>query len=442
MTRLFWKQNDSREGQQKRRKLSAGTAAAALAFVICTSVSLNTSFRFTLDGLDMHGMAERLLSCAAFEALIAMCVLGARERMAGPDKSPGWYGSAVWIFAALSSIPAWHEGGGLTTSTVVRIIVGSFGSALAAHSALGLELKHRTGDASQTALAQISRDLRERLMARLGLAHRGQTAQEIAQRRALNTAVDLYARHESCKKPTGWWARRLASKLATAQDRAGVHTDEEARTEYRARCAGRKFAATLHIADAESPWHTGAPAEATVTHMEDLAAQATAQTAAQARAALAQNPAHVPGQRLDFDTEDEARWGDEDGLCGDDAQPDSGKAAAAQGPVPIRVEARVPHTPDTAEDGDERQENDRPRELSTDLKTYKHKKEAAESLYLLQFRHKDDGTRKTNAVAEEVADAFKAWFGESYDRSAVFRAIEPLRPAVRAQAEQRELAGV
>lgn len=258
----------------ERRKFSAGTIAAVFAFIVCTSVSLNTSYRFTQDGLGMQGTAERLLSCAAFESLIAMCVLGARERMDGETKSPGWYGSAVWIFAALSSVPAWHEGGGFTTGTVVRVIVGSFGSALAAHSALGLELRHRTGSESQSPMAQIARDLRERLMARLGLAHRGRTAQQIAQARALDKAVDLADEYNRLPKDDKGKKRgtRLARRLAKWQDRAGIATNDDQRQLYRARVAQRQFSTELHITAQESPWHTGGTSdevEAAVEKLED-----------------------------------------------------------------------------------------------------------------------------------------------------------------------------
>ncbi|MFE3441290.1 hypothetical protein ACFXNY_33565, partial [Streptomyces sindenensis] len=303
---------------ERRRKFSAGTLAAVAAFIICTSVSLNTGYRFTgapaPKGLGMTWEPERILACAGFESLIAMCVLGARERLA-KHGTPGWYGTAVWVFAGLSAVPAWVEGGGLSASTVVRIIVGSFGSALAAHSALGLELRHRTGDESQTAMAQIVRDLRERLMARLGLAHRSRSAEEIARDRALDKAVDLDDRYK--RLPDDEKAKhkglRLARRLAVWQDRAELATNEAQRDLYRARVAQRQCATKLSISDDESPWNQPSAAqvqaraletlEGQARHMEDLASDAEAALRAQIGTHGTPPAAHggtpVPGSRAE-----------------------------------------------------------------------------------------------------------------------------------------------
>ncbi|MBH1939213.1 hypothetical protein I5Q34_33995 [Streptomyces sp. AV19] len=247
---------------RSRRKLSAGTLSAMAAFVVCTSVSLNTSYRFTSDGLDMTGDVERMLSCAAFECLIAMCVLGAREKLAA-ERTTGWYGSAVWILAVLSAVPAWHEGGGLTAGTIVRIIVGSFGSAISSHAALGLELRHREGAESQSAMAQVIRDLRERLMARLGLTTRSRTAQEIAQDRALSRALDLAVRYQSLTEKSRPKKRvRLDARQARALIEAGCATDPRRRDEYRRQLALLQSPAELRAMAITSPWQeAGTPEE-------------------------------------------------------------------------------------------------------------------------------------------------------------------------------------
>ncbi|WP_367137039.1 MULTISPECIES: hypothetical protein [Streptomyces] len=241
--------------RSEKRKFSAGVLSACFAFVVCTSVSLNTSYGFTHDGLGMTHAAERALSCAAFESLVMMCVFGARERMAGDEKSPGWYGSAVWVFAALSSVPAWHEGGGFTTGTTVRVIVGSFGSALSAHAALGLDLKHRSGEESQAPTAVILRDLRERLMARLGLAVRNRTAQDIARERALAKAVELADKGarlsaEDRKKK----GAKIGAKLAGALDRADIATDPAQKHLFLERLGTRRNAETLYDYTAPASW--------------------------------------------------------------------------------------------------------------------------------------------------------------------------------------------
>lgn len=406
--------------ETSRRKFSAGTLAAVAAFVICTSVSLNTSYRFTADGLGMTGETERLLSCAAFESLIAMCVLGARERMDGDTKSPGWYGSAVWVFAALSSVPAWHEGGGFTTGTLVRVIVGSFGSALAAHSALGLELRHRTGADSQSPMAQIARDLRERLMARLGLAHRGRTAQQIAQARALDRAVDLADEYERLSEDEKGKRKgaRLAKRAGRSQDRAGIATDDEQKRIYRSRVAQRKFSTALHIAEAESPWHTVDTSEETeaivaeleirIRHMESLAAEIEAAVAAHAFA-------HCGA--------DGTQTGDEQAGPADEDQAAMARRAAAAHQGREQVTVRVPHQQGPAVDEDQA-ETEEQAEAMPDLNALPTKRAKLEALYVVRIS--DDDARTNNAIAEELL-AELAEAGITLDRGAANRYVGDLR---------------
>ncbi|MCY0961805.1 hypothetical protein [Streptomyces sp. H27-H5] len=447
----------SKSRDAERRKLSAGTLAAILAFTICTSVSLNTGFRFTGDvhkGLGMTSMPERILACAAFESLIAMCVLGARERMARPegDHSPGWYGSAVWIFAALSAVPAWAEGGGFGPGTLVRIIVGSFGSALAAHSALGLELRHRTGDESQTAMAQIIRELRERLMARMGLAHRALSAQEIAQDRAMSKAVDLADRYERLGgAKTKWRGRRIARRMGIWQDRAGVSTDDAKRDLYRQRVAHRQFATALHVGEDESPWAQPSVArqrargledlEKHAGHIEDLAAEAEAAlltsigTPSTTTAAHGVTPLPAPRAEvvppLDIAPADEA---EADCIDGDEEPTgDPATAAAAHGGTPGIITARVP------QDANEEEPQQPERAPLRDLKSYPTKRAAIEALYAHTIT--DDGSRTTNAIVEDLL-AVLAKAGMKLDRGSANRYIGALRDPADgsgAEAEDREL---
>ncbi|WP_073229391.1 hypothetical protein [Streptomyces sp. NBRC 110465] len=447
----------AQEDEAGRRKFSAGTLAAVAAFIICTSVSLNTSYRFTgdPDGLDMTSTPERLLACAAFESLMAMCVLGARERMADTDsRSGGWYGSAVWVFAALSAVPAFEEGNGLTSATAVRIIVGSFGSALAAHSALGLELRHRTGEESQTAMAQIMRDLRERLMARLGLAHRSRSAEEIARERALGKAVDLYDQYTRLPdgEKTKRKGQRIARRLAIWQDRAELATNEAQRDLYRARVAQRQYATKLRISDAESPWNQPSAAqvqaraldtlEGQARHMEGLADDAEAALRAQiGTPPAAHGGTPVPGPRTEAAPEGEPEADEEPAERIDpaDTKPaEPPRAAAAHGGTPRVITARVPQESDEAE-GEEPEPEAEP---LRDLRSYPTKRAALEALY--RNRIAPDDPRTTNAIAEELRTEL-AEAGITLDRGPANRYIGPLRPQQderqedQADADSREL---
>jgi hypothetical protein len=489
----------AQEDEASRRKFSAGTLAAVAAFIVCTSVSLNTSYRFTGDpeGLAMTSTPERLLACAAFESLLAMCVLGARERLADTDsRSGGWYGSAVWIFAGLSAIPAYVEGDGFSAATMVRIIVGSFGSALAAHSALGLELRHRTGDESQTAMAQIARDLRERLMARLGLAHRSRSAEEIARDRALNKAVDLddrYKRLSDDQKSKGK-GQRIARRLAVWQDRAELATDQAQRELYRARVAQRQCATKLEISDAESPWNLPSTAQVQARalntldeqarHMESVASDAEAALRAQIgtlgtppaahggtpvpgprvepvpdikpeepadriddtdegpaespKTATAHGGTPVPGQRVEAVPDVEPEAGEEPADCIDDADEEpaeSLKTAAAQGGTPRVVTARVPQE----DDEETPEESEAEQEPLRALTSYPTKRAALEALY--RHRIDPDDARPTNAIAAQLLTEL-AKAGIKLDRGPANRYIGPLRDEGKekpAEADTREL---
>lgn len=448
----------------RKRKFSAGTLSAGVAFTVCTSVSLNTSYRFTLDGLGMTGTPERILSCAAFEALLAMCVLGARERMADPESpSPGWYGGAVWIFAALSAIPAWHEGGGLSTGTAVRIIIGAFGSALAAHSMLGLELKHRSGKESEAPLAQITRDLRERLMSRMGLSVRNRTAQQISEARALSRAVDLADAYDRMDEKTrkNRAGRRCAKRLAQAQDAAGLATDQQRREEYRARVAQRRYSTELEIRVTESPWHTGGTSEAQTEAQEEAARLRDELEAArrEVEALREEHARHIdrlaesvetallaqvgtpvlPGPRaeahVDLDEPAGCETGDEAEDCIEVEPPRA--AVAAHGPRQ-RAEARVPN-PDDEDQGDDEEVEEDVAEPLRPLSEYPTKKDAIQALY--RVRIAPDDSRSVNAIVEQLREEMEAQ-GRPYDRGAAHRAIDEVHPTAEEHVDEPLLAGV
>ncbi len=439
----------------ERRKLSAGTVMAIVAFIVCTSVSLHTSYAFTADGLDMTGTFERVFACAAFESLMAMSVFGARERLADPENpSPGWYGAAVWVFAGLSSVPAWHEGHGLTASTLVRIIAGSFGSALAAHAALGLELRHRAGEESQAASAQIAREFRERLMARLGLAQRGQTAQEIARDRALDRAVDLADREERLtdKQRKNWRGRRVAVRLGRALEVAET-TDPARRQLFKDRLALRRHASLRNV-ELAHPWEAADPSElaaltaraeqaeaavalleSQVRAVEELAESAEAAAAAGVIATAYAQSSPVPHQRSEQpDADDEAEAGSifKKTTKAPATSGNAEKPAAAGAPTGSpRVQVRIPLTTEAEADTEE----DEDREV-LDLAGYTSKKAAVQALYRRDIAA--DDPRTTNAIAEELREKYKAETGQTFDQAAAHRAVAEIREPKPHPADQQD----
>ncbi|MGW1839640.1 hypothetical protein [Streptomyces sp. NPDC002067] len=408
-----------------RRRISAGTLIAILAFVVCTSISLNTSYRYTGDvnGLAMTSDVERLLSCAGYETLMALFVLGARERMSGPSKSPGWYGSAVWIFAGLSAIPAANEGGGLTGATAVRIILGSFGSALAAHAALGLDLRHRTGEEADTPTAILLRACRERLMSHLGVSELDRTAREIAQDRALDRAVDLRDRyrHKTPKQQSGLFGRRLAKRLAAAQDAAQLATDPVRRAEYKKRCALREHATTLAISADDSPWTTPVDLHPTraaqveqVERLEALADDAEA-------AVLGALPPELTADVLDelMNPAPDACYDEPAETPEEPARPRIAAAHGSRGAgdsVTVRIPAPTQPTAD-----------EQPQPAPVNLDGHSTKKQKL--LALARLRVTLDDTRSTNAVTESLLAELEKQ-GITYDRGAAHRAVTDYRESL------------
>ncbi|WP_031078032.1 hypothetical protein [Streptomyces sp. NRRL WC-3742] len=425
-------------GTRERRKLSAGVVSAIIAFVCCTSLSLNTSYGFTKDGFNMDGTFERVMTCATYEALMAMCVLGARERMAAEDgdRSPGVFGTLVWVLAGAAAVPAWHEGHGLTVGTFGRIAFGAVGSAVAAHVALGLELRHRTGDVSQSVGAQIARELRERAMARLGLAQRGRDAQTIAEERALTKAVGLGDRYHRLEEDDqkGWKGRRLARRIATYLDRAGCATDPQRREEYRTRLAMRRYAAEIDVTKEMSPLHEGAPegpladlAER-VRRMEDLAAEVEGEVMAQIGTSRS---GAVPAPRAELPPADEHDADEEPTDCLDEekpADPDPERVAAAH-PNRTVVNARVPVDGDQedeeSDDQDDPDEDDAEARLIQAIKATKYKKIAIKLLYDARKTDADKG-RKTNAITDGLLTELRQ-LGINLDRGAANRYVAEFR---------------
>lgn len=447
----------------ERRKFSAGTLAAILAFIVTTSLSLNTSYGFTLDGFHMHNQFERIMSCAAYETLMAMCVLGARERLAGPDKSPGMFGSAVWILAALSAIPAWSEGGGWTSGTMGRIVFGSFGAAFSAHVALGLELRHRSGEKSQAAGAQVARELRERLMARLGLTVRDRSAQEIARDRALARAVDLADREARIPsdKRNGRKGRRLAVRLSRALEQAGTHEPAQRDQFLRRLAIRRQDLRTIELPDiwentAEREAREDAAARAAmlqtyahaVERIADEAEEAAATAAASVGNATAYGePAAVPHQRAD--QEDAEALDDTDDalyclLDGQDNEPatsgnavGNAAAAAVRSPGNARLTVRVPANAEEPADGRAEEPADDPAEVDEHqdeavrvrhLATHTSMKAAMQELYRRRIDPAD--TRSTNAIAAELEAVLREYTGgKGLTQPAAYRAVAEVRPA-------------
>jgi hypothetical protein len=240
------------------RHLKRGTPAirvAALAAVACTAYSADTSWRFAADYLDMAGTLERAAMFGAAELALFSTALMARQNLNGPTAAPGVPGVLVWVITGVQIIPAYAESG--PVGGTVRAFVGPVMAAMLWHLAMGIELRHRKPNTSSKGFgALVARELRERLLSRLGIAERHRDAAQITRDRATVRAVALAARlaEISPARREKRRGRRLARRLSVAVAKASVGTDPDQRGKLLDQLAARRHATDLATVALPSPW--------------------------------------------------------------------------------------------------------------------------------------------------------------------------------------------
>lgn len=228
----------------------APVLVAAAGALVCTAYTADTSWRFAAHQLGMNDLTERLLMFAAAEIALLACAVMARANKAATATettagSAGTPGALVWLITGVQIIPAYSESG--IVGGTVRAIIGPVMAGLLWHLAMGLEIRVVRPGALSTGLpAMLGREVRERLLSRLGLAVRDRDAAQITADRATKTAVRLASR-----KKRGPWARH---RLAAAVTRSGAATSGERRHQLMQQLAARRTSAELATVPVPSPW--------------------------------------------------------------------------------------------------------------------------------------------------------------------------------------------
>jgi hypothetical protein len=252
-----------RRTTRNRSRRQPGTPAvkvAALAAVGCTAYSADTSWRFAADYLDMSGTTERTAMFAAAELALFATALLARQNLHGPKQAPGLPGVLTWVITAVQVIPAYAESG--VVGGTVRAFVGPVMAALLWHQAMGIELRIRTPEAaSHSVLARVGREVRERLLSRLGIAERDRDAAQITRDRATRRAVALAANlaERTQKQRASWRGRRTSRRLSQAIAQASVGIDQRQREVLLQQLAVRRHATALATIELPSPWAASTP---------------------------------------------------------------------------------------------------------------------------------------------------------------------------------------
>jgi hypothetical protein len=233
------------------RRTPAAVAVAALAAAACTAYSADTSWRFAEHELGMVSTAERAAMFAAAELALLATALMARQNLR-TQGAPGTPGVLVWMITGVQVIPAYSESG--FVGGTVRAVVGPVLAAVLWHLAMGIELRHAKPDAESAALlAVLAREVRERLLSRLGLAVRDRSAEQISRDRATVKAVALAAKLAEMK-PGQRGRARVARRLSVAVGKAQAGASDEQRAKLLDLLAARRHAASLATIDLPSPW--------------------------------------------------------------------------------------------------------------------------------------------------------------------------------------------
>ncbi|WP_138899668.1 hypothetical protein, partial [Streptomyces chryseus] len=244
----------------RKRRGSAAVVTAAVAALVCTAYSADTSWRFAAHYLDMRNTTERTAMFAAAELALFAMALMARQNLHGPRRAAGLPGVLVWVITAMQAIPAYAEAG--PVGGTMRAFTGPVMAAVLWHLAMGIELRQRTPDAASRGLAAVlTRQARERLLARLGIVEQDQGAAQIIRERAMHRAVALAARlaEMSPEQRTGRAGQRTVRRLSKALARSGVDADPRLDERLLRQLATRRQAAALATIDLAPRWTAPAP---------------------------------------------------------------------------------------------------------------------------------------------------------------------------------------
>lgn len=227
---------------------------AAFAALLCTAYSGDTSWRFARDHLGMASGTERLVMFAAAEVALFSMAMMARQNLRTLG-APGTPGVLVWIVTGVQVIPAYSETG--PVAGTVRAFFGPVCAALLWHLAMGIELRHtEPGQESQSLPAVLVRELRERLLSRLGLSRRGRDAAQITRDRWTRIATQRAARLADLTTASARPGRlsRARRRLAVAVDRTDAGILPEQQAVLLDRIAAYRGAASLASMELTAPW--------------------------------------------------------------------------------------------------------------------------------------------------------------------------------------------
>lgn len=189
----------------------AAASALAIPATMALGLSADTSYRFLRGSLDITDLNERLMLCGTAEAAVVALSIYAWSTRSRASAL------LAYVVVLVQAVPAFSVSSSLAGG-LFRSVVGPALLLVLLHLMLGLEMR-MSGSRPDSLLSRAVREVRERLVAYLGLGRRGEDSAAIARSRAADRAVTLSAKLAGEKEGTRPH-RRLTARLAKALDDA------------------------------------------------------------------------------------------------------------------------------------------------------------------------------------------------------------------------------
>ncbi|WP_433717262.1 hypothetical protein ACQP2U_43110 (plasmid) [Nocardia sp. CA-084685] len=174
-------------GMARRVKPPKSARLYYVVALMSMAVSLDTSWRFFEDKLGITDFRERLVMFAVVEVAQVVCGVGMADSIRKPPHQPGPSRYVAWGLAGLSAYIAIDLAG--LVGGISRVALGPVLGLVMLHLALGMELRSHTTRTGTW--ARIGRELRERLLSRLGLADDERDALQRTQERNAREVAKL-----------------------------------------------------------------------------------------------------------------------------------------------------------------------------------------------------------------------------------------------------------
>ncbi|MFI5497362.1 hypothetical protein [Actinoplanes sp. NPDC051859] len=218
-----------------------GTGPFYAVALVASLISLDTGFRFFGEKMGITADIERYALCGIVELTLIACGYAMRQS-ARRTTTPGPAQLVAIAFCGVAAFMAINLGG--PVAGTVRAALGPVLALVALHLALGIEVHVRHGEGTG-ALARVRRELRERMLSRLGLADDGRPALV----RTRDRAADRAARLAAAKR-----APFRRARLARAIRASHVALDTRQRDRMLAQVAAQRSVDDLVNLPVTSPW--------------------------------------------------------------------------------------------------------------------------------------------------------------------------------------------